>query len=143
MANTRNNYAAARALVHATIHGDAAAATTYSITTRTIQNYRSALGNDDELSQYFREMLERATDGWVSSTRTTLQAAARRLQEFVDIANLRDPDAVRELRLTYQMLGETMVMREALIDEHGVNDASRQVSTGDATQAQSAPVLPN
>jgi hypothetical protein len=110
----RNNHRAARVLVHATLQGDDSAAAQYRVTVRTIQNYRAALSKDEQLSHFFQEMLEKATDGWVLSMRGALQSAARRLKEFTETADLTDLDQVREIRLIFQTLGQTAVFREAI-----------------------------
>lgn len=127
MPNQRDNYNAARALVHATLHGDRKAATHYHLSTRTIQNYRQALQNDDELAEYFQQMLEKATDGWIGSMRATLRDSARKLREFVNQANMKDLKVVHEVRMIFSTLSETAVLREALIDEPERHDGESQI----------------
>ena len=56
----RDNELAARVLVWAALHGDKKASEHFNITSRTIFNYRKALGSDGELAQAFTSFLKEA-----------------------------------------------------------------------------------
>ncbi|WP_019585251.1 hypothetical protein [Deinococcus apachensis] len=111
----RDNARAARALVDAALLGDATACTKHEITLRTLQRYRAALDDDEELSSFYSQ-LSRAvtTQNWAQELNITLVTLVRRQEEIA--RDLRNPTAENLSAITgaIKALAEIAITREVL-----------------------------
>jgi hypothetical protein len=118
----RDNAKAARALVDAALLGDATACAQHEITLRTLQRYRAALEDDEELSRLYAELSRAVTSQhWATELNITLTTSVRKLGTLVRNLDTPSAESISAVTGAIKVMSEIAITREVL--GQGVSDA--------------------
>lgn len=111
----RDNMKAAKALIDAAIQGDATACETHGITTRTLQRYRAALENDEELSLFYAQLSRTiSTQSWADELNLTLTSAIRKQGEMIRGLKEHTAENINATTNAIKALSEIAITRDVL-----------------------------
>lgn len=99
-------------LADAFVMGDKAAAQKWSITDKTVRNYRAKLGTDNELNALYAQAKARLVADWSEDAQAFMSMSMKKLVDLVSLAE--NPDQIGEIAKAAQIVGELLVMREAI-----------------------------
>ncbi|MFB9994088.1 hypothetical protein ACFFLM_19195 [Deinococcus oregonensis] len=111
----RDNTRAARILVDAALLGDATACAKHEITIRTLQRYRSALDEDEELSSLYADLSRTVTSQhWASELNITLTTSVRKLGGLIHDLTSPTAENISAVTSAVKALSEIAITREVL-----------------------------
>lgn len=105
---------AAIILVEAAFFGDKPTARKFGVTTRTIQNYRQRLEEDDELSAFFTIKKQRFEDEWADELPAAIRASIRFLARAAQEANPMDPNVIHSVAGALKILADVTLTKQVL-----------------------------
>jgi hypothetical protein len=105
---------AARALVHALMHGDAEASAVFDITVRSLQGWRAKMREDDELRALFSKHAAEAGKAWDLHLLQPLMKGMEFLTNALTQLDTTDPEAVTAATGAMQLLIDSRISLEII-----------------------------
>ena len=127
---------AARILVEATMSRltDEEFAKRHGVSDRTLRNWRTRLGEDDEFAELFLSLKSKAVDKWAGSLAGAIRGSIEFLARAAETCATDDPAAVHSIAGALKILADVAMTQQALdarfAGQHRPpNEADREVAT--------------
>lgn len=105
---------AATILVEAVYYGDIKTAERWGVTERTIQNYRSKLDGDPELSGFFALKKAAFESEWANEVPAAIRSALRFIVRAGEEADPKNPEAIHAMAGALKIVAEVELTREII-----------------------------
>ncbi|BDA74392.1 hypothetical protein CAL7716_085580 [Calothrix sp. PCC 7716] len=114
MSRSFNYERAAGALVDAIFMGDKAAAEKWDVSTRSIEEWRSRVKEDNELLALFNSKKQAREKSWASEIPDTIQAGLKFVKDATSHADPADPEAVKAITGALKILMDIDLTKQVL-----------------------------
>jgi hypothetical protein len=114
MSRSFNYERAAGALVDAIFSGDKAAAEKWDVSTRSIEEWRSRLKEDEELLALFKSKKHAREKTWASEIPQVIQDGLRFVSDAIKHANPEDPEALKAVVGALKVLMDIDLTKQVL-----------------------------
>ncbi|MBW4598997.1 MAG: hypothetical protein KME29_05115 [Calothrix sp. FI2-JRJ7] len=114
MSRSFNYERAAGALVDAIFSGDKAAAEKWDVSTRSIEEWRSRLKEDEELLALFKSKKQAREKSWASEIPDTIQAGLKFVKDATSHSDPADPEAIKAIVGALKVLMDIDLTKQVL-----------------------------
>lgn len=112
-------------LAESHIYGDILTAQKWSITTRTIRNFRLKMAKDTLLQNRFNELRHKAIQNWTEAIPPAIKAALDFIRRASIAGDVKDPKMLYAVVGAFKILSEIQILKEfanASIEQQGRQD---------------------
>jgi hypothetical protein len=102
------------ALVDALFMGDKAAAEKWEVSTRTIEDWRSRLPEDDKLQSEFKKKKRSRENAWATEIPETIKSALQFIKSATNHCDPADPEAVKAISGSLKILLDVDLTKQVL-----------------------------